>query len=192
MSGLQRRSSSAGCRGGPGRAIRPLGCGTLCHWAQHGSALGAAFPGMRRAGTTQERQAARLTAGPACGISAQLARAAPGPDAGRTRRAAQARTSGPGGHHCAVGLSHPAGADLQKTAHAAEQERPDVKQARLEWIVGQSQLDPSQLVLSTRLAPPPSWRGCMDAHCGERAAGPRFRTDIGRVQPSRRACAKEA
>jgi transposase len=34
----------------------------------------------------------------------------------------------------------------KKTAHAAEQERPDVAEARIAWKTGQSSLDPSKLV----------------------------------------------
>jgi len=34
----------------------------------------------------------------------------------------------------------------KKTAHAAEQERPDVAQRRLAWLNGQSDLDPTRLV----------------------------------------------
>jgi transposase len=34
----------------------------------------------------------------------------------------------------------------KKTAHAAEQERPDVAEARIAWKAGQSSLDPSKLV----------------------------------------------
>jgi len=44
-----------------------------------------------------------------------------------------------------------------KTAHAAEQQRPDVKAAREAWSEGQRDLDPARLFLSTRPAPPPKW-----------------------------------
>ena len=38
------------------------------------------------------------------------------------------------------------GSALKETAHAAEQERPDVARRRLAWLKSQSDLDPSRLV----------------------------------------------
>src|ERR1700710_2596186 len=61
-------------------------------------------------------------------------------------------------------VSRPAWPDAQKkTAHASEQERPDVKAARENWIDGQRDLDPARLifidesVLSTKMARLRGW-----------------------------------
>ena len=59
--------------------------------------------------------------------------------------AGRARSEGRGGH--AVELPRRARPHVQKkTAHAAEQDRPDVKTAREAWFEGQPDLDPARLV----------------------------------------------
>ena len=57
-----------------------------------------------------------------------------------------------------MALLRQAGHHLQKTAHAGEQNRPDVARRRQDWFDGQTDLDPSRLIfidetgLSTKMA----------------------------------------
>lgn len=73
-----------------------------------------------------------------------------------------------------VAVPRPAGHHVQKkTAHAAEQQRPDVLRRRLAWFDGQLDLDPEKLIFidetaaSTKMA---RLRG--RAPCGERCRAP--------------------
>ena len=52
---------------------------------------------------------------------------------------------------------------VKKTAHTAEQERPDVVKRRQAWLDGQFDLIPSDWSLSMRLGRPPTWRAAMAA-----------------------------
>ena len=76
------------------------------------------------------------------------------------------------------------GSALKKTAHAAEQERPDVAARRLAWLESQPDLDPRRLVFidetgaSTKMA---RLRG--RSKRGQRCRA-RSHMDIGRQLPS--------
>ena len=70
---------------------------------------------------------------------------------------------------------------LKKTAHAEEQQRPDVLQQRRDWFASQLDLDPAKLVFvdetgaSTNLAERMDAAGA-DSGCGARLA--RCRADV--------------
>lgn len=87
---------------------------------------------------------------------------------------------------------------LKKTAHASEQDRPDVLARRRARFKGQSDLDPERLVFidgsgadakGIKPAPRRRWHGLAGGQNAARAADPRSRTGIGRRQPSRALCA---
>lgn len=62
------------------------------------------------------------------------------------------------------------GSALIKTAHAAEQERPDVAEARMVWKAAQEQLDPRRLVFIDE-----TWASTnMARRCGRAARGERL------------------
>ena len=78
-----------------------------------------------------------------------LARVAETPDVtlAELRDGAVARAGRPGrGQHALALLRPPPDHAEKKTAHAAEQERPDVKARRLAWFEAQPELDPARLV----------------------------------------------
>ena len=101
---------------------------------------------------------------------------------GRARRDGQPRD--------AVDVSRPLRSDVQKkTAHASEQDRPDVQKRREDWFDGQLDLDPERLVFIDE-----TWTTTNMARCGRgqrKASGcaPAFRTDIGKRRPSSPVCA---
>ena len=78
----------------------------------------------------------------------------------------------------------------KKSERAAEQDRPDVAQARNEWRASQGQLNPERLVSSTRPAPQPTWRAAMAAARAVSAWYPVCRGDTGRQQHCRRAAGR--
>ena len=55
------------------------------------------------------------------------------------------------------------GISFKKSLHAAEQDRPDVAQAREQWRVRQTGLDPKKLVFVDETGPIPRWSVAMDA-----------------------------
>jgi transposase len=63
----------------------------------------------------------------------------------------------------------------KKTAHASEQERPDIAKQRQAWFDGQLDLDPENLVSSMRPGPPPIWRDVTDGRRAASACGSAFR-----------------
>jgi transposase len=74
-----------------------------------------------------------------------------------------------------VALLRPAQADAQKkTAHAAEQDRPDVLRQRWDWFEGQIDLDPDRLVFVDE-----SWAGTnMTRRYGRCPRGERLRMSV--------------
>jgi len=78
----------------------------------------------------------------------------------------------------------------KKTVHAAEQERPDVAEARANWQLGQELLTLQSSSSSTKPVLRPAWRGCMDVPsvvCAlwPRALGPLEGRDVHRCAAPR-------
>ena len=89
----------------------------------------------------------------------------------------------------AVALLRASRRDAQKkSAHAAEQQRPDVLKRRLAWFAGQPDLDPRNSFSSTRPAPPPIWRAKADVAGGDEGCAPPSRMAIIRRSRSSPAC----
>lgn len=75
----------------------------------------------------------------------------------------------------------------KKTAHAAEQDRPDVLAAREAWFEAQPDLDPERLVFiddpkggEAKLARPLRWPAHADGLRGANGCAPAFHTDTGK------------
>ena len=73
---------------------------------------------------------------------------------------------------------------FKKTAHASEQERPDVAVLRQAWFDAQPDLDPAHLVFIDEPELPPRWRVSAAVLCVDSVAARLSRTDIGRPPPS--------
>ncbi len=84
------------------------------------------------------------------------------------------------------------GLSFKKTAHASEQQRPDVLSGRLAWFDLQPDPDPARLVLSIKQVLQPRWRGATGARYGENVAVRRFRMATGAPCPSSRPCVATA
>ena len=76
------------------------------------------------------------------------------------------------------------GLSYKKTAHAAEQARPDVKAARRRWRKAQPQWASARLVLIDETSSTRKWRGVMAARCGASAAWRLGRAAVGKPRPS--------
>jgi transposase-like protein len=104
----------------------------------------------------------------------------------------QAKLDGRHRHTLAL-LPPPPHHTQKKTAHAAEQQRSDVRAARQAWFEGQLDLDPERLVFIDgepwRTAQQPRWPAFMVEPRGASAAGLLCLMAIGRPRPLRRACA---
>lgn len=77
------------------------------------------------------------------------------------------------------------GVTFKKTAHASEQQRPDVLRRRIAWFDGQLDLDPDS---SMRPRHPRRWCGCEGERHAVNGAGHPFHMDIGRRPPLPQAC----
>src|SRR5690349_13324553 len=77
----------------------------------------------------------------------------------------------------------------KKSAHAAEQNRPDVREEREEWFEGSSTLIRRSWSSSTRALRPPTWRAGTAARQEARACALRSRTAIVERPRSWRGCA---
>ena len=76
------------------------------------------------------------------------------------------------------------GSALKKTAHAAEQDRPDVAARRWDWFESQPDLDPRRLVFIDETGASTKMAVCGAARSVANAAVPRSHMDIGRQLPS--------
>ena len=79
---------------------------------------------------------------------------------------------------CIASLSG-AGSRSKKTAHASEQERPDVARRRQAWFDGQPELDPERLIFIDESGASTMMRGCAAAPNAENTAVPPCRTASG-------------
>ena len=81
---------------------------------------------------------------------------------------------------------------LKKTAHAAEQDRPDVAEKRKAWREAQPYLDPERLVFIDEIGASRRWRAFTVGPSAADGAGPGSRMDIGRPPPSPAHCGPPA